>query len=225
LTSGAGKRHILKVDIRKAYDTVSHEWLKKNIPINKHVLSEWLNAEIMENGKAGAIKPTEGVPQGGPISPTLFNMVLNGVEEAIMEGDGANAKLVRAFPIRYADDLLIAARTQSDLEKTKETLVEFLKPRGLEISEEKSTHATLEEGFDFLGFNIREYRDSRPKNPKLKGKLGTVLTKPGRKSIENFKAKVRKVLTLNKKVSAAQVIRLLNPIIRGYANYYRFGSG
>ena len=71
LTSGAGKREILKVDIRKAYDTVNHKWIVENVPINSHVLKQWIKAGIIENGKLE--KPEIGVPQGGAISPTIFN--------------------------------------------------------------------------------------------------------------------------------------------------------
>jgi RNA-directed DNA polymerase len=161
----------------------------ENVPLNKHVLSEWLNAGIFEKGQ---LEPSiEGVPQGGAISPTIFNYVLNGVEPEIMKTGG--------FPIRYADDLAVFTKTQEEAEKAKEVIISFLKPRGLELNEGKSVIVPIEKGTDFLGFHIREYKDiSRTKNPKMKFKQGIVLTKPATKAVENFRQKVK-----------------LNPVLRG----------
>lgn len=150
-----------------------------------------------------------GVPQGGCISPTIFNMVMNGVEETIM-------KTPKTFSVRYADDIIILSDDFDKLEKAKEDLEEFLKPRGLKLNEGKTKLVTIEEGFNFLGYNFKEYR--YPKgiiNKNKPEKKGTILVKPAKKSIEAFKINIREAMKHLGKTSAKNVILKLNPIIRG----------
>lgn len=128
----------------------------ENIPINKNVLREWLKAGVSDHGKLSV--SNEGVPQGGAISPTIFNYTLNGIEKVVLK--------TGCFPIRYADDMAVFAKTPAELEKAKEEIIDFLKPRGLELNEGKTMIKPIEEGVDLLGFNIREYPDiTRTKNP------------------------------------------------------------
>lgn len=149
------------------------------------------------------------VPQGGSISPTNFNMVMNGVEETIMKTPGT-------FPARYADDIVILSNDIEKLEKAKEDLINFLKPRGLMLNEVKTELVTIEEGFNFLGYNFKEYRYPPGKTNKNKPeKRGTILVKPAEKSIEAFKRKIKEAMKHLNKSSATNVILKLNPIIRG----------
>jgi RNA-directed DNA polymerase len=92
------------------------------------------------------------VPQGGPISPIIFNMVMNGIEKEILE-------IPRVFPVRFADDIQVSADGPEQLEKVKEIITKFLKPRGLVLNEGKTIMKPIELGFEFLGFQIREYPD------------------------------------------------------------------
>ena len=102
------------------------------------------------------------------------------------------------------------------MEQTKEVIANFLKPRGLELNEEKTEIVPIEQGVNILGYNIREYPDiSRTKNPRKSFKRGIVLSKPTKVSIENFKSKIKQKLRTFKKATASQLIRELNPIIQG----------
>lgn len=150
-----------------------------------------------------------GVPQGGPISPTIFNYVMNGVEDEIM-------KVPKTFPIRFADDIIVFSNEKINLEKAKEIIINFLKPRGLVLNEGKTEMKPIESGVDFLGYNIREYPDKTRIGIKGKPhKQGVILVKPSTKSIETFKLKIKGVIRELKNASAGRLITKLNPIIRG----------
>merc|ERR1712196_241619 len=118
-----------------------------------------LKAGIIENEKITPNK--QGVPQGSPISPTIFNCVMNGIENKIMQVEGT-------YPIRFADDIAVFSDTPDKLEKVNEYIEEFLNTRGLKINEEKTSITSIENGVDFLGYNIREYPNSAKTG--LKGK-------------------------------------------------------
>jgi len=196
---------VLEGDIRGCFDNISKEWLIKNIPMDKEILRKWLEAGYVEKGK---LFPTEkGTPQGGIVSPILANMTLDGLEK----------ELKRKFPlktgtkvhfIRYADDFLVTSKSKMLLEEEVKPLIEdFLKERGLELSQEKTRITHIDEGFDFLGQNVRKYK-------------GKFLIKPSK---ENFKAitkKIRDVIAGNKAAKQSNLIQLLNPLIRGWCNYH-----
>ena len=131
-----------------------------------------------------------------------------------------------SYPIRFADDIAVFSDTQDKLEKTKEHIEVFLKPRGLTLNEEKTSITSIEDGIDFLGYNIREYPNATKVG--LKGKptkKGILLVKPGKKAITNFKDKIRKTMQSTKSRKAFDVIKNLNPIIRGWSNYFNAGGG
>jgi RNA-directed DNA polymerase len=134
---------------------------------------------------------------------------MEGIEDEIM-------KQPKTFPVRYADDVIIFANDKESLEKVKETINGFLKPRGLEINGEKTVIAPIEKGLDILGYNLREYPDETRTNIKGKpNKKGVLLIKPSTQSIKNFKQKVKSALFKLRKKKAADVVKKLNPIIRG----------
>lgn len=141
----------MKVDVKKAYDSVSHDWILKNIPIERNVLVQWLKSGVLEKGQLTV--DSSGVPQGGPISPTIFNLVMNGIEKAIM------AKDKTVFPIRFADDIMLFGNTKEAVEKMKEVIIDFLKPRGMALNQEKTEVAEINKGMDLLGYTIREFKD------------------------------------------------------------------
>ena len=190
-------------DISACFDRISQEWLLKNIPVDKSILHKWLKAGFIDQY---LYYPTdEGVPQGSPISPVLANLTLDGLETDLRQSyPKAKVNLVR-----FADDFLITASSKELLEKEIAPLVEeFLKRRGLEISPEKTHITHIDEGFDFLGQNIRKY----------KGKLFIV---PSPKNVKTFLNKVRITIKTSGAMSAGQLIVQLNPLLRGWANYHR----
>ena len=196
---------ILEADIKSCFNKISHSWLKSNIPMDKTILDKWLTAGYIHHNVFHPMQ--EGTPQGSIISPTLLNMTLSGLE----------ARLTTLLPRHkakvhvsvYADDFIITGATREVLtEKIKPALEEFLQERGLELSVEKTKITSIDEVFDFLGFNIRKY----------KGKL---LTKPSKKNVQNFLKKVRQVIKSNPTAKTENLIYQLNPLIRGWAMYMR----
>lgn len=202
---------VLEGDIKGCFDNISHDWLLANIPLDKRVLGKWLKAGYMESGK---LNPTEaGTPQGGIISPVLANMVLDGLETVLESRFGKkNTKAsykTKVNYVRYADDFIITGISQELLEDEVKPLVEaFMAKRGLTLSPEKTVITHIDEGFDFLGQNLRKY----------KGKL---LIKPSRKNLRTFLHKVRNIISGNKTVTAGLLIYMLNPVLRGWATYHR----
>ena len=205
---------ILEGDIKGCFDGISHEWLLTHISIEKAILRKWLKSGYMEKN---ILYPTEeGAPQGGIISPVLANMTLDGLERRLRErfpkttvkGIAAKVNFVR-----YADDFIVTAASQELLEQDVKPLVEaFLKERGLELSKEKTRITHIEEGFDFLGQNIRKYKT---------GKQHKLLIKPAHKNVHAHLEKIRANNKKNQTLSAGRLILMLNPIIRGWAQYHQ----
>jgi RNA-directed DNA polymerase len=200
---------VLEADITGCFDNISHEWLLNNIPMDKTILSKWLKAGYMEKQR---LFPTEaGTPQGGIISPTLANMTLDGLEAAILKerkkerGKGIN--LTKINVVRYADDFVITAVDETTALRVKEAAKVFLEERGLSLSSEKTKITHIEEGFDFLGWNFRKYD-------------GKLLIKPSNKNVKNHLRKLRETIKSLHGASQEIMIKTLNPMIRGWANYH-----
>jgi len=202
---------VLEADIEGCFDHIDHQWLIDHVPMDKVVLRKWLKAGVVDMGQ---LKATEaGTPQGGIISPTLANMALDGLEKVLAERFGAKAskkaRKHKVYMTRYADDFVISGTSKELLENEVKPVVEaFLAERGLRLSQEK-THVThIEEGFDFLGWNVRRYR-------------GKLLIKPSSKNVKAFYRKVAEVISTNKQAKQENLIRRLNPMIRGWTQYHR----
>ncbi len=201
---------VLEGDIKGCFDAISHEWLLTHIPMEKAILEKWLKAGFMEHHVRF---PTEaGTPQGGICSPVLANMTLDGLERVLDEAirpttrKGRKAKI---HLIRYADDFLISGDSKEVLEQEIKPVVEaFLRERGLELSPEKTVITHIENGFNFLGQNVRKYN-------------GTLLIKPSKQNVAEFLADVRAVVKDNKQTQPGPLIVKLNLMIRGWANYHR----
>jgi RNA-directed DNA polymerase len=209
LSRKVAARWILEGDIKSCFDRISHEWLLENIPMEKNILRQWLKAGYMEQH---ILHPTEeGTPQGGIISPVLANMALDGLEKYLREHlpQYQKGQRVKVNLVRFADDFIITGYARVFLETVVKPLVEqFFRERGLELSPEKTIITHIEDGFDCLGQNIRKYH-------------GKLLIKPSLKSIQMLLRKIRNIVKANLQAKAENLIRLLNPIIRGWAQYHR----
>lgn len=205
LSRKTSAQFILEGDIRKCFDKIDHQWLKDHVQMDKMVLNQWLSAGYMDER---VLYPTdEGSPQGGVASPCLAVMALSGLEQAV---HSAVKERDRVHVITYADDFVVTAASKEVLEqKVKPAIVNFLRERGLELSESKTKITHIDDGFDFLGFNVRKY----------KGKL---LIKPAKKRIKSFLANIRKIIKRYRTAKTAELIELLNPKIIGWGNYYRY---
>lgn len=213
LNKGKSAKWVLEGDIKGCFDNISHDWILNNIPMDKEMLRKFLKSGYVEMKQ---LFPTEiGSPQGSPISPTISNMVLDGLEKVIKaKYHKTKIKGKAYFPkvnfIRYADDFIITGESEELLEHgVKPMVIAFLAERGLELSEEKTLITHINDGFDFLGCNVRMY------NNKL-------LTKPSKKNYEAIIGKIRDVIKKNQSMKQELLIRKLNPIIRGWVNYQKY---
>lgn len=215
LARGNGARWILEADIKGCFDNISHEWMLQNIPTEKRILKQWLKAGIVESNNLFPTK--KGTPQGGIISPTLANMVLDGLEDLIYgtvgihydKGGRKRGTKVKVNFVRYADDFIVTGLTPEILtEKVQPVIEQFLAERGLELSKAKTKITHIDDGFDFLGQNVRKYN-------------GKLLTKPSKANIKSVKKKIRNIIHDNKTATAFSLIKKLNPVIRGWTNYHR----
>ncbi|MEV4251299.1 group II intron reverse transcriptase/maturase [Streptosporangium canum] len=208
------RQWILDADLAAAFDRIDHDRLMGSIGMfpARGLVRRWLKAGVVERG---SFAPTEeGVPQGGIISPVLMNVALHGMEEAAgvrYRTFGSRAgELQPGSPtlIRYADDLVALCHSHDEAERVKERLAVWLKPRGLAFNEDKTRIAHLDEGCDFLGFAVRRYH-------------GMLLIKPSKTAVKRIKARLTAEVRALRGQNAAAVIAKLNPIIRGWAAYYR----
>jgi RNA-directed DNA polymerase len=206
----SGAQWVLEGDIKGCFDNISHEWLERNVCMDTAILHKWLKAGYIESRK---LFPTNaGTPQGGIISPTLSNRALDQFEVELGKRLAPNQHQIerkRLHLVRYADDFVITGYSKEFLENEVKPVVEnFLAERGLQLSQEKTKITHIAEGFDFLGQNVRKYN-------------GKLLIKPAAKNVKAFLDKVRGHIKVNSSVNQEILIRLLNPVIRGWANYHR----
>jgi len=201
---------VIEGDIRACFDEISHQWLEANIPLEPHILQRWLKAGVLDGGTL--LEVNAGTPQGGIASPVMANLTLDGLEQMLQQQFGVSRSLKKKNKVnlvRYADDFIISGSNRELLEEEVIPVVQrFLAKRGLTLSPDK-THVThIDQGFDFLGQNLRKYN-------------GKLLIKPSRKSVKTLLQKVREVVKANAQATAGHLILQLNPILRGWANYHR----
>jgi RNA-directed DNA polymerase len=211
------KKWILDTDIQGAYDNIDHDFLIKTIgqAPGRELVRQWLKAGVMEGGDFH--ETPLGTPQGGVISPLLLNVALHGMEAAL--GVRLNTKgeiQGRRAVVRYADDEVVCCESRKDAECVKEDFLAWLAERGLALSEAKTRIVHLTEGFDFLGFQVKLYRC--PQTTRTGYKL---LIRPSKKAVSALRQKLRDAWRELKGHSIRAVLWRLNPIIRGWANYYR----
>jgi RNA-directed DNA polymerase len=220
---------VLDADIKGAFDNISHNYILDAIGIlpGRELIKQWLKAGYVE---LGVFHETySGTPQGGIISPLLANIALDGME-TLLNGykkvvtvkchrkSGKQAGKISRWKrelnkygfIRYADDFVITAETKEDIEAIIPVVKEWLRKRGLQLNEEKTQIRHMAEGFNFLGFNLRQY----------KGKL---LAKPQKEKVISKLREIKGWLDNNPSIQPDALIRVLNPILRGWGNYYKHG--
>jgi len=195
---------VLEGDITGCFDNISTLWLMNNIPIDKVILAQWLNAGYIENGFSFPTR--KGTPQGGIISPTLANMTLDGLEQIVHDSVPRRS---RVNFIRYADDFIITGKSKTILETNIIPAVKkFLAERGLQLSQEKTKITYIQNGFTFLGQTFRKHGSTLHIIPAKEGVLDLI----------------RKVgMIIRKHVSAPMIILIkkLNEVLRGWAYYHR----
>ncbi|MDQ3830514.1 MAG: group II intron reverse transcriptase/maturase, partial [Candidatus Tectomicrobia bacterium] len=208
---------VLDADIAKCFDRIDHEALLRKLnvsPTLRRQITAWLKGGLLDKG---AWFPTEaGTPQGGPASPLLANVALHGLEETI----------TRAFPgrggpavVRYADDLVVLHPKREVIERCQAILTEHLREMGLALKPSKTriTHTLQveegEAGFDFLGFNIRQYPTKSKRGDKT-------IIKPSREARARHQRQIGAVVRRHRRDTQARLIEALNPVIRGWSHYF-----
>lgn len=187
------EKRVIELDIKKCFDRISHKSI-----MDRLIAPAAIKLGIFRCLKAGINPefPEQGTPQGGTVSPLLANIALNGIEEIHKS-------------VRYADDMIIFLKPQDDAEKVLIKVSEFLKERGMELSEEKTKITATTDGFDFLGWNFKVQSNAKFKSTP---------------SEENFKAvreKVKEIVN-NSNYGADVKASKLSPIIRGWRNYHQY---
>ncbi|HEY9781425.1 MAG TPA: group II intron reverse transcriptase/maturase [Leptolyngbyaceae cyanobacterium] len=222
LKSSGKDKWVLDADITGFFDNLSHNTILQSIDTapGRELIKEWLKAGYVYKGEFNPIDA--GTPQGGVISPLLANIGLHGLENQLQEWGGIRyAKQKkdgisithRLGYIRYADDFLVTAETKEELERVLIQIKTWLLERGLTLSEEKTRIVHISEGFDFLGFNIRRFGT---------GNNTVLLTKPQKQKVLDFCQKLGEKVRICYGQSQENLIKILNPILRGFANYYKY---
>jgi len=221
-------KYVLDADIANCFNQINHEALLHKLqtfPAMRRAIKAWLKAGVLEEKM---FEPTPaGTPQGGPLSPLLANVALHGMVQAIQQGYKGKD---RPRLVRYADDLVVLYRTREGIEQARSRLESWLKDMGLEMKPSKTRVAhTLEvletepPGFDFLGFEIRQYPVGKHHSGTLHGRrLGfKTLIRPSKEAIKRHREALRAVVLAGTGLSQAALIGQLNPKIRGWSRYYR----
>ena len=203
----------LDADLAGAFDRIAHDHILAMLGTfpAKGMVRAWLKAGVVEQGRLH--RTEDGVPQGGVISPVLLNVALHGMEQAAgaRYTTGKYAGVIQPgcpAVIRYADDFVVLCHTRQEAHEVKARLATWLAPRGLAFNEDKTRVVNLNGGFDFLGFNVRRYAN-------------TPLIKPSKAAVRRIRKRLSTELRSLRGSNAQAVIRKLNPIIRGWAAYYR----
>jgi RNA-directed DNA polymerase len=200
----------LDADLAQAFDRLAHDHILAMLGAfpARGMVAQWLKAGVVEQGRL--LRTEDGVPQGGVVSPLLLNIALHGMEQAAGVRYDTNgwARADSPVLVRYADDWVALCHTRQEAFEVKARLAAWLAPRGLALNEDKTRVVSVNEGFDFLGFNVRRYGNKS-------------LIKPSKAAVRRIRERLRTELRSLRGSNAQAVIKRLNPIIRGWAAYYR----
>ena len=224
---------VLEGDIKSCFDEIDHTALMDRVRHrigDKRVLclvKAFLKAGIL--GEDQVLRDTAtGTPQGGILSPLLANIALSVLDEHFMGaweswgGQHGRSRrrrqgLANYRLVRYADDFVVLLTgTREHVEALRSEVAAVLAPMGLRLSEEKTIVTHIDEGFDFLGFHIQRKRKEGTQRR-------TLYTYPSKAALAAVKAKVRVLTPGNTDQTLANLLQRVNPVLRGWANYFRHG--
>jgi RNA-directed DNA polymerase len=216
LSSRSTRQWVFEGDFKGCFDNLNHQYIMDCLTAfpAKEAIYKWLKAGYVDNN---SFNDTDtGTPQGGIVSPLLANIALHGMEEELgvkYYTDRGNHVLARISVgiVRYADDFVIVCKTKEEALSMYEKLKPYLNKRGLSLAEDKTKVTHISEGYDFLGFNLRQYKSN--KGMKL-------LIKPSKASIKKAKETIKNVFAQLRGKPVGDLITKLNPIIRGIGNYW-----
>ncbi|MEE3896235.1 group II intron reverse transcriptase/maturase [Priestia megaterium] len=221
LNTNSKKKWVFEGDFLGCFDHLNHNWIMQQTSMfpGSTIVKRWLNMGYIEQDMLRTT--TEGTPQGGIVSPLLANIALCGMEEEIgivykktykPNGGYAIDPKCRIGRVLYADDFVIVTETKEQAESMYGKLTPYLRKRGITLSMDKTRVTHIEDGFDFLGFSLRQYNTGQGKK---------LFIKPSRDSIKKAKNKIKDTFSVMRGRPVKEIIRVLNPIIRGYGHYWK----
>jgi len=230
-------KYVLDADIAKCFDRIDHQALLDKIdtfPLLRRIIKGWLKAGVMDGKELFPVEA--GTPQGGVLSPLLANIALHGLEEAVAAAfpkrrrkEGKKENWTPTL-IRYADDLVVLHADLEVVQQCQDIISAWLRGMQLELKPSKTfiTH-TLEEhegkvGFDFLGFTVRQFRVGKHhsgKNGQCRLLGFKTLIKPSKRKATAHHDRLREQIRVMRTAPQKELIAHLNPMIRGWANFYR----
>jgi RNA-directed DNA polymerase len=217
-------KYVLDADISQCFDRIDHNALLKKLntfPSLRQQIKSWLKSGVMDKGVFS--DTDKGTPQGGVISPLLANIALHGFEEHITSSKVYGKRGTRPSITRYADDFVILHESEEHIKFLRQKADEWLKGMGLELKPSKTHVCHTSEGFDFLGFNIRQYPVGayRAASNPHGGILGfKTIIKPTKEAVKRHLDKIGQIIDKHHNAHQKALISRLNPVIRGWCNYY-----
>jgi RNA-directed DNA polymerase len=221
LNTNSKKKWVFEGDFLGCFDHLNHNWIVEQTSSfsGNTIIKRWLKMGYIEQDMLH--KTTEGTPQGSIVSPLLANIALCGMEEEIgifyRKTHKSNGRYkidpkCKIGRILYADDFVIVTETKEQAESMYQKLNPYLQKRGIKLSEDKTRVTHIESGFDFLGFSLRQYKTEQGNK---------LLIKPSKDSIRKAKSKIKDTFAVMRGRPVKELIRVLNPIIRGYGQYWK----
>ncbi|WP_455920292.1 group II intron reverse transcriptase/maturase [Priestia megaterium] len=221
LNTNSKKKWVFEGDFLGCFDHLNHHWIveKTSMFPGNNLIKRWLKMGYMEQGMFH--NTMEGSPQGSVASPLLANIALDGMEKEIgivyrkTYKSGTGYKIdpkCKVGRVAYADDFVIVTETKEQVESMYQKLNPYLQKRGIKLSVDKTKVTHIESGFDFLGFSLRQYKTEQGNK---------LLIKPSKDSIKKAKGKIKDTFAVMRGRPVKEIIRVLNPIIRGYGQYWK----
>ena len=222
-----GGNNVLDADIKDYFGSIDHEKLMKLVAKRMSdrrllkLLKKWLEAGVMEDGRER--RTIAGTPQGGVISPLLANIYLH-VLDAAWERDGQQYGTL----VRYADDFVVMCNTRKQCEQAEARVRQVLTRLGLELHSEKTRRVDLSfgnQGFDFLGCHLRKKMSGRIWAKERK-RVYFLHRYPSSRSMKRVRQRVKELTGRERSgvKDVRMIIRDLNPVLRGWGNYFRTGN-
>lgn len=216
LSSRSTRQWIFEGDFKGCFDNLNHQYIMDcltGFPA-KETIYKWLKAGYVDNNSFN--NTDSGTPQGGLVSPLLANIALHGMEEELGVRyylDRGNHILARnsVGVVKYADDFVVVCKTKEEAINMYEKLKPYLDKRGLTLADDKTKVSHISEGFDFLGFNLRQYKTNKGMQ---------LLIKPSKANVKKARETIKNVFIQLRGKPVGELITKLNPIIRGVGNYW-----
>lgn len=197
----------MRADVKGFFDSIMHKWLIEHIPMDKAVLKKFLRSGVVKNGELFA--SNQGISFASSLSPILGNMMLDGLQTAIYDALYMNGGVdyTDGSMVRFADDIVVTARTRKSAERIMQVIIAFLAERGLQCNQAKTYIAHITDGFSFLSW-------------KFQLKNGVVEVQTTDSAIIRLEHDLEHTI-MNFKGTQRALIEKINDKLSGWAEYHR----